>query len=57
MHSQLWDLETRACTATFQGHREAVTAVDIRPGCVQHSTTQQDGLSTLISARFRKHTY
>lgn len=30
--SQLWDLETRVCTATFQGHREAVTAVDFRPG-------------------------
>lgn len=29
--SQLWDLETRVCTATFQGHREAVTAVDFRP--------------------------
>ncbi len=29
---QLWDLETRACMATFQGHREAVTAVDVRPG-------------------------
>ena len=27
-----WDLETRICTATFQGHREAVTGVDVRPG-------------------------